>query len=181
MADTVKPTTDELAALLRARLVDSYGNELDAFTDDVTRPGETQAQQLIDAAYDLVTLRVGPLPDGDELIGSQAKSVILLLAARLVETVYYPEQAAQDQSAASLYGEMYEEAIRSLEAAAADNRATTQTGFLASIPLKGLAAGSSSHGPWPINPEQMDLDEPIDPFDPAWTPGRWRTDGASEG
>jgi hypothetical protein len=176
MADTVKPTIDELAALLRARTVDRFGNEAGTFNEN-TRPTATEAQAIIDSAYDLVSLRIGPLPDGDELIGSQAKSVILLLAARLVETVYYPEQAAQDQSAAELYGEMYDDAIRSLESAVADNRATTTTGFFSSIPMKGIAA-SSGHGPWPINPEQRDLDEPVDPYDPAWTPSRWRDDGA---
>lgn len=176
MSDTIKPTIDDLAALLRARTVDAYGNEVDAFTAQ-TRPTDTQAANIIDSAYNLVTLRIGPLPDGDDVIGEQASSVILLLAARLVETVYYPEQAAQDQSAAALYAQMYDEAILSLEGAVKDNRGTTTTGFMASIPLKGLAA-ESGHGPWPINPEQRDLDEPIDPFDPAWTPSRWRDDGA---
>lgn len=152
-----KPTLPEVAALLRARTLDKYGNELAAFTSD-TRPTDVQAQEVIDSAYNLVILRVGRIDAFSTEIIDQAKSVTALLAARLIETVYYPEQATQEQSAASIYGEMYEAAIDGLEQAIKDNRATTTTGYLASIKLSGLAAATEED--WPINWEQMNLDEP---------------------
>lgn len=131
-----KPTLAQLASLLRARTVDQYGNETGAFSS-TTSPTESEAQQMIDSAYDLVNLRIGQIPDIPDLAG-QAKAVVLLLAARLVETVYYPDQASTDQSAAALYGELYEDAVRSLEATIRADRASGS--FIASIPLKGLAA-----------------------------------------
>lgn len=146
--------------MLRARTVDQYGNEAGTFTAD-TSPTDVQAGQMIDAAYDLVRLRVGLISDSSPDLQSQAKSVVMLLAARLIETVYYPEQAANDQSAASIYGEMYEDAIRSLEMAVRDDRATTTTGFLASVPIKGIAA--TSEPVLPLNFEQRDMDDP-DPW-----------------
>lgn len=157
-----KPSLDEVAAMLRARTVDANGNELSTFTA-TTSPTATQAQQLLDSAYDLVRLRIGRISDSnDELIG-QARTVVMLLAARLVETVYYPEQAAQTQSAAAIYGEMYEEAVRDLERAIEDDRSTTQTGFFSSIPIKGQAAvqgPSASDLPFAFY-EQRDLDDPL--------------------
>lgn len=134
-----KPTLDEVASMLRARTVDENGNELGTFTD-TTSPTATQAQQLLDSAYDLVRLRIGRIDDAEEETIEQAHTVVMLLAARLIETVYYPEQAAQNQSAATIYGEMYEEAVRDLANAIEDNRATTTTGFMSSIPLGGTAA-----------------------------------------
>lgn len=175
-----KPSVDEVAAMLRARTVDRYGNEEGTFTA-TTRPTASEATQIIDSAYDLVNLRVGRIPDADDELIAQAKSVVLLLAARLIETVYYPEQAAQSQSAATLYGDMYEEAVRALEAAIRDNRSTTQTGFMVSIPTKGRAAMPQDEiisgyealtgAEWPLGWEQRDLDDPIDPLDPLNTGG----------
>lgn len=175
MADAhypAKPTTDELASFLRARTVDRYGNEIDAFTD-ATRPTEAQASQLIDAAHNLVSLKIGRINDLNDEIIEQAREVVKLLAARLVETVYYPEQAAQEQSAAALYGEMYDAAIASLIAAVEDNRGGTEGGSIASVPIVGLARATQDSITWPINPEQRNLDEPIDPYDPAWNPNTW--------
>jgi hypothetical protein len=131
-----KPTAEQLASLLRTRTVDEYGKEAGEFTTS-TSPTLVEANQMIDAAYDLVNLRVGKIPDVPDL-ANQAKSVVLLLAARLVETVYYPEQVTSDQSAAALYGDLYEDAIRSLEQSVRDDRAGAS--FITSIPLKGLAA-----------------------------------------
>lgn len=172
MPDLVaKPTIDEVASLLRSRTVDAFGNEIDTFTAD-TRPTAVQAQSIIDSAYDLVNLRVGRINSTETEIISQAKAVVMLLAARLIETVYYPEQAAQNESAATLYGEMYEESVRSLEQAIKDDRSTTLYGGIASIPLKGLAATQTDD--LPINWEQQNLDEPWDdPFAPRPPGSGW--------
>lgn len=155
-----RPSTDEVANLLRARTVDQYGNELGTFTD-ATRPTIEQADSLIDAAYDLVNLRVGRISDTSPEIITQAKAVVMLLAARLIETVYYPEQAAQDESAATLYGEMYEDAIKSLTSAILDDRSTTTSGWMANVPIKGLAAVTDPFADLPINYEQRDMDDPL--------------------
>lgn len=150
-----KPSLEEVATLLRARTLDEYGNEVGAFTSD-TRPNATQAQQAIDSAYNLVNLRIGRIDSRSVDIIEQAKSTTAFLAARIIETVYYPEQATQEQSVASVYAAMYEEAIAALESAVEDDRATTTTGFITSVPLKGIAADQE----WPINWAQLNLDEP---------------------
>lgn len=155
-----RPDADEVASLLRTRTVDEYGNEQSTF-GLTTRPTLTEANNIIDSAYDLVKLRVGRLPDTQDEIISQAKAVVMLLAARLIETVYYPEQARDDESAASLYGDMYEDAIRDLEMAVKDNRAGTTGGFMYSIPTKGSAALHDPFADLPINYEQRDLDDPL--------------------
>jgi len=151
-----KPTLAEVAALLRARTLDEYGNEIGMFTEDTT-PTDDQAQEIVDSAYNLVKIRIGRIDTFSADLIDAAKTVVTLLAARLIETVYYPEQAAQEQSAAALYAAMYEESIVALEGAIRDNSATTRTGFMSSIPMKGLAA---TEEPWPINWEQLNLDEP---------------------
>jgi hypothetical protein len=154
-----KPSLDEVATMLRARTVDENGNEVGTF-NDTTSPTATQAEQIIDSAYDLVLLRVGRISDDSSELQSQAKSVVMLLAARLIETVYYPEQAAQNQSAASLYGEMYEEAVRDLERAVEDDRSTSTTGGITSLSIQGATAGSDPDDPLPFAfYEQRDLDE----------------------
>lgn len=136
VSDDIRPSVQDLGSLLRARTTDNNGNEIGTFTAD-TRPTAAQADGLITFATDMVLLHVGEnLPDR---LRSRVRSVILLRAAQLVEATYYPEQANDDQaqSAFTLYGAMYAEALASLDVALQQNEASTKKPRMFSLTVFG--------------------------------------------
>lgn len=96
MTDTnYTPTTQEVGAFLRARLVDDFNNHKDDF-DDTTSPTQEEAQELIDAAADEVSEEIGTEVAPSRV--SQAKRLVQLLAAANIEMSFFPEQAAANNS-----------------------------------------------------------------------------------
>lgn len=105
------PTLDDVGALLRARTVNSVGVEVGTFTD-TTRPTADQALAIVkQAARDLV-LKVGPtIP---EQYMEDAKQLVALRAAMLIELSYYPEQIRSRDSQYERYKELYDQGLPSL-------------------------------------------------------------------
>lgn len=139
MADLADITPDRttVAALVRARLVDEFGNEQEDFTEG-TSPTDTEADGLIEEAARLVRLKLGHnLPDA---FFEDAQAVVKLLAAVLIETTFYPEQAVQEQSAAKLYQDLYATAVMDLADAIKQNAAGDGPKRAASVPMRGEAA-----------------------------------------
>jgi hypothetical protein len=96
MTDTnYTPSTQEVGAFLRARLVDAYGQPIDDFTTD-SKPTKTQVETLITEAEDEVSQEIGTQVSAERI--NQAKRLTMLLAAANVELSYYPEQAAVNNS-----------------------------------------------------------------------------------
>jgi hypothetical protein len=90
-----KPTTTDVAAVLRARTKDLVGDELGDFTAD-TRPTGTEVDQLIGLAYDEVVGYVGVYL-GDRCAGL-ARSLVVIRTAWWIEGSYFPEQVRSDRT-----------------------------------------------------------------------------------
>jgi hypothetical protein len=102
------PTVTDVATLLRTRTVDRQGNEGGTFTSD-TRPTAAQVAEIIkQAALDL-SAQIGPdIPD--DLI-PEARRIVAIRAAMLVELTYFPEQVAASRSPYAEYRQLWLDAI----------------------------------------------------------------------
>lgn len=99
-----QPETAEVAALLRARTVDEFGNELGIF-DTRTRPTGDEVAELIRLSVGNLAARVGGEVPEDFWL--DARRVAALQAASLVEASYFPNQLDSDRSAYRQYQAMY--------------------------------------------------------------------------
>lgn len=105
------PTSDEIAALLRARTKDVDGRELGRFTAE-TRPTDEQVGGLIASAAENVA---GELEaDVPIVLYGSFSMCTKLYAACLIEAGYFPEQIQANRSAYPQYWAMYERAIAAL-------------------------------------------------------------------
>jgi hypothetical protein len=104
-----KPTSDDVAVLLRARTKDLDGVEVGVF-NAYTRPTDVEVARIIDLAYAEVTGRVGVY------IGSacatSAKALVVIRAAAWTELSFWPEQVRSDRS---VYAELAEQWTTGLE------------------------------------------------------------------
>lgn len=119
------PTVAEVAALLRARAVDSDGNELSSFTPS-TRPTDAQVSSLITRAAETVSMVVGA--DIDAALFEEAKSLVSLRAAMLVELSFFPEQVRDDRSAYTHYKTLWDEDLERLKLAVQEAGAGDEPG-----------------------------------------------------
>lgn len=113
---SLKPSVTELGELMRARTVvaGSGGNEAGTFTPQ-TRPTAAEAQDLIDRASDMVLMQLGSqIPTR---LYNQARWVVTLYAAELVELTFYRNEVSRDQSAFAEYQVMFKDAIAALKMA----------------------------------------------------------------
>lgn len=99
------PTVSMVGSILRARTKDVDGNELGTF-NDLTRPTDDQVRDIIQQATNDVTAAV----DTDVPVEAfaQARSVIALRAALLVELSFFPEQVPTGRSPYAQLLELYE-------------------------------------------------------------------------
>lgn len=118
-----KPNVAQVGAIMRARTVDSNGAELGTFTDD-TRPTADDVSGVIDTAYDLVSARLGSVPDRLEAL---ARAVVTLRAAMLLETGYFPEDSTPDGSAFASYRDQYRDALADFDSAARSDDGASAT------------------------------------------------------
>jgi len=119
------PLVSDVGAILRARTKDSNGNELGTFTT-TTRPTFNQVQILIsDAARDVTGLVDYDIPEESY---PQARSVIALGAALLVELSYFPEQVASNRSPYDQLKALYDERLERLLTAVTREQAEDATG-----------------------------------------------------
>lgn len=112
------PTVDDVGALLRARTQDTHDDELGTFTAD-TRPTAEQAEAIIVQASSAVLARTGKLDDNLKCgsaddIRTNAKYMITLLAAMLIELSYFPEQVNSDRSPYGQYRDLYNDGMTAL-------------------------------------------------------------------
>jgi hypothetical protein len=112
MAD-IRPTVDDLGALMRARTRVRGGAELGTFRDAVggdtpTRPTATEVEAVIDRVLPAVAVQLGKVPDA---FADAAKQAVIYKVAQLIELGYWPEQNDSDQSTAAQYGALYAELV----------------------------------------------------------------------
>lgn len=105
------PLVSDIGSLLRARTKSTLGVELGTFTTD-TRPTFDEVMVMIDIAASDVTAKV----DYDLPVETytQAKDLIALRTAMLVELSYFPEQVAQNKSAYAEYKVLYDDGLERL-------------------------------------------------------------------
>ena len=111
-ADPLRPTLEQVGALMFARTRDSEGVEQGSFTAD-TRPTASQANAIIDMAVDAVRAVVGSVPE-DSRCAQSAYMVAALGAARMIEKSLFPEQVNTPRSPYESYRVEYEEALTGL-------------------------------------------------------------------
>jgi hypothetical protein len=125
-----RPTTTDVAALLRARTKDASGNELGDFTS-ATRPTDLEVERLITNGCAKVSALVGwDIPD-DAL--DEARHLASIVAACEVELSYWPEQVRSDRSAFTQLWEIFQADV-----------AAFREMVSALAPAGGLAAGVGS-------------------------------------
>jgi hypothetical protein len=113
-----KPTTADVAALLRARTKDLDGSEVGDFNDN-TRPTGTEVDKLIDMAYGEVTGRAGVYLR--ERCAALAMALVTIRAAMWVEGSYWPEQVRSDRSIFTELAEQFTAGLPTLDACVAGN------------------------------------------------------------
>lgn len=109
--------TPELAAvgaLLRARTKDDDGNELGTFTADTRPTGEQVTALIPDALGDVASVVGNEIP---EPLRSQARFVVALGTAMLVELSYFPEQVGTVTSPYDNLKVLYDERLARLRTA----------------------------------------------------------------
>jgi hypothetical protein len=113
-----KPTTTDVAALLRARTKDLDGIEVGDF-NAYTRPTGPEVDRIIDLAYEEVTGRAGV--ELGARCTSLAFMLVIIRAAMWIEGSYWPEQVRSDRSIFSELSDQYETGVTTLDACVAGN------------------------------------------------------------
>jgi len=108
------PAVQDVANVLRARTKDTNGQEVGTFTAE-TRPTDAEVTGLITRALNDVAMVVGP--DIPPLTFEDAKPVVALRAALLVELGYYPEQINTGRSPYPQLKDLYDGDLKNLVAA----------------------------------------------------------------
>jgi hypothetical protein len=114
----VKPTTVDVAAILRARTKDLDGQEVGDFNAN-TRPTGTDVEKIIDLAYNEVTGRSGVYLG--TRCASLAYALVTIRAAMWVEGSYWPEQVRSDRSIFAELAEQYTNGVTTLDTCVAGN------------------------------------------------------------
>lgn len=120
------PTVDQVAALVRARTRDRFGNELGTFTED-TRPTAAAVETLIASEATIVAMRTGDTaalecPTADQVRAAEA-AVIAKRVAAIVEASYRPDELADGRTVADFYQGSMADDLAKLEESATSCRA----------------------------------------------------------
>lgn len=123
---SAKPSTQDVAALVRARTRDQFGAELGDFSAE-TRPTAAEVARLIDQEAGIVSLHAGDLetlgcPDASS-IQAGAAALIAKRVAAIVEASYRPDELAEGRTVADFYEGQMEDDMAALAAAARSCRA----------------------------------------------------------
>lgn len=107
----ILPDVALVASLLRARTKDVNGDEIGTFNAN-TRPTSVQVGDMIQVAADDLRMKVRrPIPAGAL---SDARRLIAMYSAMLVELSYWPEQVHSDRSAYSMYKSLYDTGVENM-------------------------------------------------------------------
>jgi hypothetical protein len=138
------PTVADVAALIRARTKIAGGVEVGTF-DERTRPTGTEAEAIISQAVDHVMAAIGGEPCNASLKESSGAAATML-AAVIIETSYWPEQAESRGSSASRLETLFNARMKSLTAAVAEQCGGQGEGTEGASNAGALAQGGFSDG-----------------------------------
>lgn len=141
---TFSPTVDDVAALIRARTKIPGGGEAGTFTEQ-TRPTKVEVERIIAQAVDHVAAAIGGEPCNEQLIQS-ATAAASLLAAVIIETSYWPEQAEARGSAAARLEKLFDTRMKALTGAVAEECGGQGTGGSEDGNSGAIAAGGFNDG-----------------------------------
>jgi hypothetical protein len=145
---TFSPTVDDVAALIRARTKIPGGGEAGTFTEQ-TRPTKAEVERIIAQAVDHVAASVGGEPCNDQLVQS-ATAAASLLAAVIIETSYWPEQAEARGSAAARLEKLFDTRMKSLTSAVSEECGGQGTGGEEGGGNAGAVAAGSFNDGYPL-------------------------------
>lgn len=138
------PSVAEVAALIRARTKIPGGGEAGTFNTS-TRPTANEAEAVIAQAVDHVAAAIGGDPCTESLKES-AGAAASLLAAVIIETSYWPEQAEARGSAAARLEKLFDSRMKSLTSAVAEQCGGQGEGESGDGNSGAIAAGSFNDG-----------------------------------
>jgi hypothetical protein len=105
------PDLADVGAVAATRTKDKYGNVTGTFSPNTT-PTDTIVENLIQDALDKVSIRIGDdIPSG---LFEDAKDVVALRTAMLIESTYFPEQMQNARSPYQVLKAQFDEDIQSL-------------------------------------------------------------------
>jgi hypothetical protein len=146
-------TLRDVGARLRSRTLDSHMTEQGTFTAD-TRPTATQVNDLMPQALGDVAVATGS--DLPSKYWEAARSVAALRTALLIELTYYPEQINTGRSPYAQLKELYDDALKALVKAVADEQEVPGGDTSEVAPVYSFPAYS--------NPELIPIPETRDPL-----------------
>jgi hypothetical protein len=160
-----KPTTADVAALLRARTKDLDGTEVGDFNTN-TRPTGAEVLRLIDMAYNEITARTGSALQ--PRCAGLAWMLVVIRAAMWIESSYWPEQVRSDRSIYTELATQWTDGLVTLDSCVAGNLpGTDEGGGDASTYRWGMInvhGWTESGAPWAI-PEAEPVPE-VEPYFP---------------
>ena len=121
------PDVADVAALIRARTKVAGGNDEGTFTEN-TRPTADQVTTLIGTAQRAVRGRLKGVDPCSAELADDAKAVVALRAAMMVEASYFPEQTRTDRSNFAQLRQMYDDDVTALAEAVGRVCGTTPPG-----------------------------------------------------
>jgi hypothetical protein len=136
----IAPSVSDLGSFMRARTVPAGtgGTELGTFTS-TTRPTDGEALVMIAQATGYVLMDVGAeIPD--RMI-EQARFMVILYAASLVELTFYRNEVTRDQSSYEQYVAMYKAGVAALKLAIADSDPASPQASFFSVPIASASQG----------------------------------------
>jgi len=105
------PDLEDVAAVAATRTKDKYGNVTGTFSG-ATTPTDTQVEALIADAVEKVSIRIGDdIPAG---LFADAKNVVALRTAMLIESTYFPEQMQNARSPYTVLKAQFDEDMQDL-------------------------------------------------------------------
>lgn len=131
-SEIIEPSVDDVAVMLRARLVDSSSEPMETFTANTT-PTAVQVEGYITQAVAEVQTRVGATFFKPEYLKTAA-NLAAMRAAMEVELSYFPEQA--EGSGYEQRKELYESGAKWLAVAVRDGSPARKGMF--NIPIRPL-------------------------------------------
>lgn len=106
------PEVIDVADLLQSRTRSTVGGALLHTFTDKTEPTDERVYRHIDKAYDRVRARTGPITDPDLI--EEARQLVTLYAAMMVELTHYSEQINTDKSPYKELKKLYDEGMAAL-------------------------------------------------------------------
>lgn len=173
----MRPSLEDLGSILRVRtVVPGSGGKEEGTFNTKTRPTAVEAEAIITNAVAQTLLSTGP--DIPERFWEPAKTVILYMAAVLLELSFYKNEIDKGISAYPAYQQLYKDSLDGLINSISGTTAASPTQGFFTVPVVTKSQANFRYLMKAINPQTglldptklpQDMDYPIGPGGlPAW-------------